>query len=45
MKTPIYVQLRGQVQEIVKTDPDKALKTARNISEGWYRCQAFASIA
>ena len=44
MKTPQSVQLRSQVKNVVKTDFDKALILARNIPDGWYRCQSLAQV-
>jgi hypothetical protein len=45
MSAPISVQIRSQVAETVKTNLDKALKLARTIPDGWYRCQSLAEVA
>ncbi len=45
MKNLLDVQLRNQVKNVIKTDFDQALKFARSISDGWYRCQSLAEIS
>ena len=36
---------RGQVSALAKSEPERAFALARTIPDGWYRCQAMATIA
>lgn len=45
MSSSQSVQLRNQVKGVAKTDLVKALKLARSIPDGWYRCQTLAQVA
>lgn len=42
---PASVLKRGQVHEIVRSDPAGAYAYALTIPDGWYRCQALATVA
>ncbi len=42
---PASVTRRGQVHEIVEHDPADAYACALTIPDGWYRCQALATVA
>jgi hypothetical protein len=36
---------RGRASDLAKSQPQRALEIARTIPDGWYRCQAMATIA
>lgn len=40
-----YVQQRDDAMRAAKIDPQATLKSARRVSEPWYRCQALAAVA
>jgi hypothetical protein len=36
---------RGEASDLARRDPKRAMEVAHRIPDGWYRCQAFATIA
>ncbi len=42
---PESVVGRGRASDLAKSQPQRALEVARTIPDGWYRCQAMATIA